>query len=139
MDLADQFAFVIPDADINGRALHAIKTLYRPARDALTAVADTTAWEDFSVQLIRGCDVIDMDSQRDAEANAAIVAAASFNERKKRKDARIRELQAEIAKLRREAAAAEEETANDTEETAGDTAEEESGSAPADATLAFSF
>ena len=136
VDLADQFGFDIPDADINGRALHAIKAMYRPARDALTVVADTIAWEDFRVRLVRACQVIDMDAARDAEADLHAYAATIDGKAKSQKE-RIRELEAKIAKLRRENASTEE-TATDTEETT-DAAEEPSDSKPVDARMAFTF
>lgn len=149
--LADQFAYNISDQDICGRALQGIKLQYRPARNELYVEAEKTdvTWEAFCAKLHRACDVIDLDAQADAEANAAVALLAkryaqiealeaelasgpseteTLEQRKRRRDERIRELQAEIDTLRAE------ETATDTEESTNDATEE-----PVTAGMAFTF
>ena len=140
--LADQFDVDISDMDICGQALQGLKPLYRPVRDAMNAMAadPNVLWEAFVVELHRACDVIDLDAQTDAEANAAVTLVA---ERKRRYDARIRELEAEIAELRRGNASAEESVTEekkiDSAEESGHDAEEPSSNDPDIAGLAFSF
>lgn len=149
--LADQFAYDIGDQEICGRALQGIKMLYRPARNELYVEAEKAdvTWEAFTAKLHRACDVIDLDEQADAEANAAVALLAkrdaqiealeaelasgpseteTLEQRKRRRDERIRELQAEIDTLRAE------ETATDTEESTNDATEE-----PVTAGMAFTF